>query len=136
MTLEAFTGKWIQSRAENFEEYLKEVGVGLMMRKAAANIKVTLTITVEGNKITMKQESTFKNQEHIFVIGEEKEEETADGRKFRSTITLVDGKLVQKQTPIKAGDKASTITRWVQGNELHVQMESGNVKALRVYTKQ
>ncbi|CAJ0573999.1 unnamed protein product, partial [Mesorhabditis spiculigera] len=136
MSLNDFAGTWVQSHQENFEEYMKEVGVGLITRKAAANLKVTLHITVDGQTLTWRQESTLKNYEITFTIDKELEEETADGRHFKTVFTFDGHKIHQKQTPIKSSDKPSEITRWIEGNELHIEMVSGSVKATRVYTKQ
>lgn len=55
----------------------------------------------KGNTITWKQESTLKNHEMTFTLGQEFDETTPDGRSFKATITLEDGKLVQKQKAIK-----------------------------------
>ncbi|KAK5972123.1 Receptor-type tyrosine-protein phosphatase delta [Trichostrongylus colubriformis] len=97
----SFEGKWSLDKSENFDEYMKEVGVGLITRKAAAHIKVQLEIKKEGDKWVCLQTSTFKNSKLEFKLGEEFEETTPDGRKFKAIIELVDGKLVHKQTPIK-----------------------------------
>ncbi|CAJ0934709.1 unnamed protein product, partial [Mesorhabditis belari] len=136
MSVDQFAGTWVQSSQEKFEEYMKEAGVGLITRKAAANLKVTCKITVEGNTVHWRQESSLKNYELTFTVGEDMEEETADGRHFKTNFHWVGDKLVQEQTPIKDGDKPSTISRWVQGNELHIEMVCGSVTAKRVYTKQ
>ncbi|CAJ0594047.1 unnamed protein product [Cylicocyclus nassatus] len=129
-------GKWVLDKSENFDEYMKEVGVGLITRTAAAHLKVNLDYKKEGNKYILNQMSTFKNSTLEFVLGEEFEETTPDGRKFKTKVDLVDGKLVQKQTPIKSGDKPSTITRWVEGDRLYTTLESGNVVCHREYTRQ
>lgn len=43
-----FVGKWNLVESDNFEAYLKQVGVGLVTRKAAAATKPQLNITVNG----------------------------------------------------------------------------------------
>ncbi|KAK6041470.1 hypothetical protein COOONC_21025, partial [Cooperia oncophora] len=43
----SFEGKWVLDKSENFDEYMKEVGVGLVTRKAAAALKVRLEIKKE-----------------------------------------------------------------------------------------
>ncbi|KHJ77368.1 lipocalin / cytosolic fatty-acid binding protein, partial [Oesophagostomum dentatum] len=97
----SFEGKWVLDKSENFDEYMKEVGVGLITRTAAAHLKVNLEIKKEGDKWIFLQTSTFKNSTLEFKLGEEFEETTADGRKFKAKIEMVDGKLVHTQTPIK-----------------------------------
>lgn len=60
------------------------------MRKMAATIKPTQQISIEGNKWTIKTHSTLKNTEISFVLGEEFEETTADGRKVKVNNTVTD----------------------------------------------
>ncbi|KAK6015389.1 lipocalin / cytosolic fatty-acid binding protein [Ostertagia ostertagi] len=131
----SFEGKWVLDKSENFDEYMKEVGVGLITRKAAAQIKVKLEIKKEGDKWVCLQTSTFKNSKLEFKLGEEFEETTPDGRKFNSLIELVDGKLVHKQTPIKADDKPSVIKRWIEDGRLITTLESGGVVCRREYIR-
>ncbi|ETN83898.1 hypothetical protein RB195_006971 [Necator americanus] len=132
----SFEGKWVLDKSENFDEYMKEVGVGLITRTAAAHLKVNLEVKKEGDKWIFQQTSTFKNSTLEFKLGEEFEETTPDGRKFKAKIVLVDGKLVHKQTPIKSDDKPSTITRWVENDRLITTLESGNVVCRREYVRQ
>lgn len=65
-----FVGRWKLIHSENFEEYMKEVGVGLITRKAAANLKPTLEIKVEGDLWYSNQYSTFKNTTLSFKLGQ------------------------------------------------------------------
>lgn len=59
-------GTWDLESSENWDEYMKELGVGFVTRKAAATIKPTLTITNDGTKWTLKLTSTLKNSETSF----------------------------------------------------------------------
>ena len=133
-----FVGRYVSATSENFEEYMKECGVGLITRKAAANLKVTLEIKVEGNKWVCNQFSTFKNTTLEFVVGEEFEETTPDGRKLKTTVTVTpDGKVVQHQKKIKDSDKESIITRYMEDDDtLVVLMECGPIKAKRTYKRE
>ncbi|KAK0424615.1 hypothetical protein QR680_008752 [Steinernema hermaphroditum] len=131
-----FQGKWQLVESENFDGYMKEVGVGLLTRTAAANLKPLLEVTVDGDKWKLHQTSTFKNHTMEFEIGKETELETADGRKMKSVFTLEDGKLVQKESPVAGKDKPSEIVRFVDGNKLVMTLKSGAIEAKRVYEKQ
>lgn len=62
-------GVWNLVESENWDEYLKTMGVGYITRKAAGTIKPTLTISNEGNNWTLKLTSTFKNSETNFTDG-------------------------------------------------------------------
>jgi fatty acid-binding protein 3 len=79
----AFTGKFELVSSDNFDEYLKACGVGMAKRALAATAKPTIEITENGGVFTMKTLSTFKNTEITFTLGQEFDEETADGRKSK-----------------------------------------------------
>lgn len=55
-------------------------GVGFATRQVAGLTKPTTIIEVDGDKVTVKTQSTFKNTEISFKLGEEFDETTADDR--------------------------------------------------------
>lgn len=57
------------------------LGVGRVNRKLGCLAKPTVTISVDGDVITIKTKSIFKNNEISFKLGEEFEEITPSGRK-------------------------------------------------------
>lgn len=63
-------------------------GVGFATRQMANFIKPTTIIEVDGNKITLKTQSTFKNTEIQFSLGEEFDETTADDRHVKVRLQL------------------------------------------------
>ena len=110
-----FAGTWkFDSTDDKFQDYLKEVGVGFAMRKLASAAKPTLHITVEGNHYVIKQESSITTTVTEFDLDKEFDEKLADGRECKSTVKLVDGKLIQDQR----GKYNSTFERWVEGDFL------------------
>uniref|UniRef100_A0A1I7S6J9 FABP domain-containing protein n=1 Tax=Bursaphelenchus xylophilus TaxID=6326 RepID=A0A1I7S6J9_BURXY len=130
-----FVGKWNLIESDNFDAYMKQVGVGLITRKMAATLKPLLEISVEGDHWKLHSQSTFKNVLTEFDLGKEFEETTADGRVLKSTFTFEDGKLIQVQKKIKDGDKDSRFVRYIEGDKLIMEMESEGVKAKRVYER-
>ena len=60
-----------------------------MTRKMGNTIKPSQIITVDGDKWTIKTVSTFKSSEINFVLGEEFDENTIDGRKAKVTAISV-----------------------------------------------
>ena len=60
-----------------------------MTRKMGNTIKPSQIITVDGDKWTIKTVSTFKSSEINFVLGEEFDENTIDGRKAKVTALSV-----------------------------------------------
>jgi hypothetical protein len=128
---EAFVGKWKMDSSENFDAYMKAVGVGAIMAKAGSAAKPTVYISIDGDTWTLKSETTFKNSEIKFKLGQEFDETTVDDRKMKTTITLVGNKLIQDQK----GTIPSTITREVNGDKMVVTCTAGDVVATRHYTK-
>ncbi|CAD6195043.1 unnamed protein product [Caenorhabditis auriculariae] len=123
------------SKRHRRQAYLKEVGVGMLLRKMAANIKPTLDIKIEGDEWTMTSTSSFKTHAVKFKLGQEFDDKTADGRDVLSKFTVENDKLVQKETG-KNGGKDSTILRFVEGgNKLSVTCECNGVKSVRTYEK-
>ncbi|OBS64381.1 hypothetical protein A6R68_07081, partial [Neotoma lepida] len=90
-------GTWKSISCENFENYMKELGVGRASRKLGCLAKPTVTINAEGDVITIKIKSIFKTSEISFRLGEEFEEITPSGRKIKSTVILDNDSLVQVQ---------------------------------------
>ncbi|EMP42298.1 Myelin P2 protein [Chelonia mydas] len=103
-----FVGIWKFVSSEKFEDYMKELGVGLATRKLGSLAKPTVTISTDGDVITIKTKSTFKNTEVSFKLGEEFDETTADDRKTKSIVTLEEGSITQVQ---KWDGKETTIKR-------------------------
>lgn len=57
--------------------------MGFATRKVAGMAKPNMIISVNGDVITIKTESTFKNTEISFKLGQEFDEVTADDRKVK-----------------------------------------------------
>lgn len=66
-------------------------GVGFATRKVGNMTKPTTIISVEGDQVTLKTQSTFKNTEVSFKLGEEFDETTADDRKVKVRTGRVEG---------------------------------------------
>jgi len=126
-------GKYALTKSDNFEEYMKAVGVGMVMRKLAATAKpVTEISKAEDETYTIKTCTTFKTTEIKFKLGQEFDEETADGRQCKSTIALNGDTMVHTQ---KCGDQEYKILREFKDNEMVMTLSAGDVTSTRVYTK-
>uniref|UniRef100_A0A8C3RVQ6 Lipocalin/cytosolic fatty-acid binding domain-containing protein n=1 Tax=Chelydra serpentina TaxID=8475 RepID=A0A8C3RVQ6_CHESE len=103
-----FVGTWKLVSSDKFDDYMKELGVGLATRKLGGLAKPNVIIRMKGDVITIRTESTFKNTEISFKLGQVFDETTADDRKTKSVVTLEKGSLVQVQ---KWNGKETTIRR-------------------------
>ncbi|CAM4500277.1 fatty acid-binding protein, adipocyte-like [Lepidochelys kempii] len=127
-----FVGIWKFVSSEKFEDYMKELGVGLATRKLGSLAKPTVTISTDGDVITIKTKSTFKNTEISFKLGEEFDETTADDRKTKSIVTLEEGSITQVQ---KWDGKETTIKRKLVDGKMIVEYTMNNITCTRVYER-
>ncbi|XP_054745829.1 probable fatty acid-binding protein [Anastrepha obliqua] len=97
--------KYKLEKSENFDEYMKELGVDMVLCKMGNSVSPTVELKKDGDNYSFTTTSTFKTTTVNFKLGEEFDEETLDGRKVKSVFTLDGNKLVQEQK----GDKPSTI---------------------------
>ncbi|XP_054909794.1 fatty acid-binding protein, heart [Poeciliopsis prolifica] len=130
--VEAFVGTWNLKESDKFDDYMKELGVGFATRKIGNMTKPTTVISVDGDTVTVKTQSSIKNTELSFKIGEEFDETTADDRKVKSLVTVEDGKLVHVQ---KWDGKETSLVREVDGNKLTLTLKIGDVVCTRRYEK-
>lgn len=122
--------KYKLETSENFEEYMKALGVGLIMRKMGNTISPTVELVKEGDEYVFNTTSTFKSSTIKFKPGEEFDEETIDGRKVKSVCTFDgDDKLVQEQK----GEKPTTIIREFTPDTLNATMTIGDIICKRIY---
>ncbi|KAM6214801.1 fatty acid-binding protein 12 [Rhynchocyon petersi] len=127
-----FQGTWRSVSCENFEEYMKDLGIGRASRKLGCLAKPTVTISTSGDVITIKIKSIFKNSEISFKLGEEFEETTPDGHKTKSIITLDNDSLVQV---LDWNGKETTITRKLEDGKMIVESVVSNVICTRTYER-
>ncbi|XP_054840903.1 myelin P2 protein-like [Eublepharis macularius] len=127
-----FVGSWKLVSSENFDDYMKELGVGLATRKLGSLAKPKVIISMKGDVVTIRTESAFKSTQITFKLGQEFEETTADDRKTKTVITLEKGSLVQVQ---KWNGKESTIRRKLVDGKMVVECIMKNITCRRVYER-
>ncbi|CAF1493327.1 unnamed protein product, partial [Rotaria sordida] len=83
--IEKLKGTWDYVDGENFDEYLKEMGISWVVRQAAKAVKAEkMIISVNDNgRWTLKSESTLKNTTYEFTSGIEFNETRADGAEVK-----------------------------------------------------
>uniref|UniRef100_A0A2K6KXH0 Cytosolic fatty-acid binding proteins domain-containing protein n=1 Tax=Rhinopithecus bieti TaxID=61621 RepID=A0A2K6KXH0_RHIBE len=113
-TVQQLEGRWRLVDSKGFDEYMKELGVGIALRKMGA------------------MANTLKTTQFSCTLGEKFEETTADGRKTQTVCNFTDGALVQHQ---EWDGKESTITRKLKDGKLVVDCVMNNVTCTRIYEK-
>ncbi|CAB1320632.1 unnamed protein product [Coregonus sp. 'balchen'] len=133
--VDKFVGTWKMISSENFDDYMKALGVGFATRQVGNRTKPSLIINMDDQgMICLKSQSTFKTVEIKFNLNESFEETTADDRKTMTVFTLENCKLVQKQN---WDGKETTIEREVTGDgKLIAKCMMGDVIAVRTYMKE
>jgi len=133
MGLEECLGlKYKLATSENFNEFMKALGVGLMTRTVGNKVSPVVELTKSGDEYSLKTQSTFKNTEIKFKLGEEFSEDTPDGRKVKSVCTLNGNKLMQ----VQKGDKETTIEREFTPTEMKAVMKVDDIVCTRIYKVQ
>jgi len=127
----ALVGKWNLTESENFDEFLKELGVGITWRKLASTSKPTVIITNDGDNWSLKTSTLLKSSEIKFELGKEFTEHRIDGLDVKTVVNAEGDKLVQKQF----GDNEVIITRWVENDMLCVKCEIKDIVSTRKYKK-
>ncbi|XP_017891258.1 probable fatty acid-binding protein isoform X2 [Ceratina calcarata] len=131
--MQEFLGKKYKlSSSENFDDFMKALGVGMLTRKMGSSVSPVVELTENNGLYTLKTTSTFKSSEIKFKLGEEFDEETPDGRKVKSVCTLDGNKLIQKQK----GDKETTIEREFTPSEMKAIMKVDDIVCTRLYKAQ
>jgi len=89
--MDKFCGNWETVSQENWDKVMKALEVGWLTRKAAAYATGYLNLSKkegEADVYTLKWKITVKTGEADYKEGEEFDEETPDGRKVKSTVTM------------------------------------------------
>nr|CAD7196117.1 unnamed protein product [Timema douglasi] len=128
--MEAFLGKKYKLvSSENFDEYMKALGVGLVTRKMGNALSPVIEMTEAGGVYTFKTSTTFRSTEITAKLGVEFDEETADGRKVKSLLTLENNKLVH----VQKGEKDTTLIREFSPEQVKATMTVDDIVCTRIY---
>ncbi|XP_044023188.1 fatty acid binding protein 7, brain, a [Siniperca chuatsi] len=130
--VDAFCATWKLVDSQNFDEYMKALGVGFATRQVGNVTKPTVVISQDGDKVVVKTLSTFRNTEISSKLGEEFDETTADDRHVKSTFTMEGDKLVQVQ---KWDGKETKFVREIKDGKLVATLTFEGVQAVRTYEK-
>uniref|UniRef100_A0A673C5W0 Cellular retinoic acid-binding protein 1 n=1 Tax=Sphaeramia orbicularis TaxID=375764 RepID=A0A673C5W0_9TELE len=106
--------------------------VGFATRQVGNVAKPTVIISQSGDKVVIRTESTFKNTEISFKLGEEFDETTADDRNCKSTVSMEGDKLVHVQ---KWDDKETKFVREIKDGKMVMNLTFGDIHAVRTYEK-
>ncbi|KAH0812685.1 hypothetical protein MTP99_003996 [Tenebrio molitor] len=127
--------KYKLDKSEKFDEYMKALGVGLVTRKMGNAVSPVAELNKDGDEYTLTSTSTFKNVVLKFKPGVEFDQETPDGRKVKSVIT-VEGNTLHEVQKDPNGGKETVIDRTFTDDEIKMVMTVDDITATRVYKLQ
>jgi len=125
-------GTYTLKKSDNFDNFLKELGMNILKRGAASLASATVTVSQDGDNWNIKTQSTFGNSEIKFKLGEEFDEDRLDGVKVKSTITLEGNKMTQIQ---KGGKYDVTIIREFDEDNMTAIATTNEVTSTRTYAR-
>ncbi|XP_066572430.1 gastrotropin [Amia ocellicauda] len=89
----AFTGKYEIESQENYDEFLKLIGIPDDVIEKGRNFRIVTEVEQNGNEFTWSQVYPSKTMTNKFTIDQESEMETMAGKKFKATVTMEGGKI-------------------------------------------
>ncbi|VVC89217.1 unnamed protein product, partial [Leptidea sinapis] len=84
----AISGKYQHYKNENIDDYFSVVGVPYLARKMMGLSSPVMEISLDGNKMTIKNVSLMRNAENTFQLGEEYDEQMP-GNTLKSVTKIV-----------------------------------------------
>lgn len=121
--LARFMGLWRMSSSENFEAYVKEIGVSFVVRSVITRLEPTIEFRIDGDdedtddelEYIMTIRTTLKAKRIKFRLGRQFDERRADRVKYKSVIIEKDGQLIESQSH---QGKGATIVREIVDGKL------------------
>jgi len=134
-----YCGKFQMTDSDNFDAFMAALGVGYLVRKLGNASKPLVTITEEdaaSKKYSFKQESLVKTSITNFVLNEQFEETTADGRKCMSTFKVVrPGIMIQEMLGTNGGKDSVCLREFFKDN-MKVTCTVDDITTVRNYKRQ
>ncbi|XP_061166327.1 fatty acid-binding protein, intestinal-like [Saccostrea echinata] len=129
-----FEGKWQYVKAENMEPFLEAMGVNVIKRKAAAQLKPTLIITVKDGKVEVIRKLPMKEMKNQFVLDQDNDISDAD-HKFKVMFTYSDGKMKMDFKAVDGKSKDNVVVRELEGDNLIQTATCNGITAKTTFKK-
>nr|1GGL_A Chain A, PROTEIN (CELLULAR RETINOL-BINDING PROTEIN III) [Homo sapiens]1GGL_B Chain B, PROTEIN (CELLULAR RETINOL-BINDING PROTEIN III) [Homo sapiens] len=128
------TGYYRFVSQKNMEDYLQALNISLAVRKIALLLKPDKEIEHQGNHMTVRTLSTFRNYTVQFDVGVEFEEDlrSVDGRKCQTIVTWEEEHLVC----VQKGEVPNRGWRhWLEGEMLYLELTARDAVCEQVFRK-
>merc|ERR1711862_38545 len=115
-----YLGKYDRVSADKYDEFLKELGVNMLLRKAATASSPVFEVTYDTDSETwsFKTSTMLKSMELKFKLDEEFDEKSPDGRDVKAKVTKEGDSFISIQNAVKEGEKSTRIVREFKGDEV------------------
>ncbi|XP_063813256.1 fatty acid-binding protein, liver-like [Pseudophryne corroboree] len=120
----AFTGNWHVYSQENYENFLRAVGLPEDIIKIAKDVNPVIEIQQNGNDFVVTSKTPKHSQSNSFTAGKESEITGFGGKKIKVTVNVEGGKLICKS------DKFTHIQE-VTGDEMVETITAGSATLIR-----
>lgn len=127
-----FTGRYEMVSSENYGEYLKALGVGLIQRNLAEKAKPTIEISENGGKWTLKTLTALENTMIVFELNKEFVDQAPDGRSAVSTVAQEGNTFILVQ---RIGEDTTTTLSEFFPTELRQTYSAQGVSAVRLFRR-
>ncbi|XP_051869693.1 gastrotropin-like isoform X3 [Pristis pectinata] len=124
----SFTGKYAFGSQENYEEFMKALGVPEDAIEHGKNMKFDTEVVQNGDAFTWSQIYPCHTTTNQFTVGKESEFEMLNCEKAKITAKIEGGKLIMKFPNY-------THTVQIEGDKLIETSVSGEITLKRLHTK-
>ena len=121
--MEKIIGRFKRISTENFDAFLKTLGVNVIFRKAATVSVPTMEVSKAGDTWSIKTWTTLRTMELTFRLGESFDEISPDGRPVTSVVTLEGNKFICIQTAKKHNQRSTKSIREFTGDRCIYSLE-------------
>ncbi|NXQ24791.1 FABPL protein, partial [Alaudala cheleensis] len=98
----SFTGKYELQSQENFEPFMRAIGLPEDQIQKGKDIKSVSEIVQDGKKFTVTVTTGSKVMKNQFTIGEESEIELMTGEKVKAVVQMEGNKLITEAKGMKS----------------------------------
>ncbi|XP_069832468.1 fatty acid-binding protein, liver-like [Dendropsophus ebraccatus] len=103
----AFNGTFELQSHENFEEFMKAIGLPDELIQKGKDMKGVTEFVQNGDHFVVTVTTGPRVQRNEFTLGQETEMETIAGEKIKTIVNMVDGKLVANIKAVKSVSEVS-----------------------------
>ncbi|MER6913382.1 lipocalin/fatty-acid binding family protein [Streptomyces sp. NPDC000594] len=126
------SGKWEMTSSDNYGEYLKAVGVGMIQRNLAEKATPTEELTTGDGPWELSHTTQLKVWKVTFTLGEPFDQVSEDGRTAKSVFAKDGDKLILVQ---KIGGDQSQVIRDYSPTGMTVTYAAKGITATRVFKR-